>query len=157
MLPIIIELNDFGGNYTAYEDELYKVYLAIFHPPLMYEGKPVYPVVDPKEGNRHYTFLHITSTGRVEATRDLDLRRCERINAIRPIIENCNSVSVKVWKTKRKGRKRVVIWHEESQVKIILEENGKCYKLITTFIVSSARKIQESKVEYATYLKSLEA
>ncbi len=129
-LPVIVTLNDHGGHYASYEKVLYETYLGIFYnPPLTFQGKRVLPIRDPQENGKDWTFLHMTSTGKSEATRELDLRRCERVCWVRKILESAPSAEIQI---EKRDKGKIVIKHQN--FRIVLIENKKAFRLITTYI-----------------------
>src|SRR6187551_52788 len=103
LLPEIIELVDYSGNIDNYENDIHDEYLDIFrNPPVYFRGKVVVPIIYPlQHKNRHWTFSHLTSNGygdKTESNRQYDLRRCERVVWIKPILENINNPCLKKWR-----------------------------------------------------------
>jgi len=99
--PDLITLNQYGGNYDAYEEALLDLYNAdLWNSGLTFCGLNVAPRVHQrfeKNGKTlDWTFVHFTSSGAIEADRELDLRRCERIGYVRVIIENAHLECVKI-------------------------------------------------------------
>jgi len=164
--PELVMLNDYGGNYDNYENALLEVYETdLWKGGLTFDGLNVRPRVHQRyEFNGKtldWTFAHFTSRGEIEEDRELDLRRCERIGFIKPIIDNAHLDCVKVWQNSRpdkynKPKISVVLWCECVNVKIVLTKiNGKQgdYYVVTTFyLVSSANKIQSHNDEYDEYV-----
>ena len=101
-LPIIIELSEYGGNYSSYINAVY----AIFHKDFIrhktsFGSHELQMKFNPMYQERAYTFYHMTHEGKVESERTPDLRRCERIGWARPCIENVESWSLKFWRQNR--------------------------------------------------------
>lgn len=130
-LPELLTLAQAGGNWTQYIEVVY----AAFHRDFV-ASQPVLkgwnvgvrrqPAYDQKE----FTFWHCSSEGRVEVDRTPDLRRCERIPWIRPIIEH--DAEVDTWKTRKKGDDRFYLWFDEQYLVVLGIRNGH-YMLITAF------------------------
>ena len=79
-LPLIIELNDFGGNYASYIDAVYEIFHNDFIKHKAHFGSHELKMkFNPIFQDRAYTFYHMTHEGEVESERLPDLRRCERI------------------------------------------------------------------------------
>ncbi|MDH5035434.1 hypothetical protein [Chryseobacterium cucumeris] len=164
--PELITLNEFGGNYEEYENALLELYEAdLWKGGLTFFGLNVVPRVHKRfEFNGKtldWTFAHFTSKGEIEEDRELDLRRCEKIGFIKPIIENIHLDCVKVWENTRLDKKNkpqtsVVIWCECVNCKIVLtKKNGKNseYYVITTFyLINSPSKILKHNNEYDEYV-----
>lgn len=166
VFPDLIEFNNYG-NYDRYEEALLKVYEAdLWKGRLTFNGFNVIPRIHKKfELNGKtldWTFAHFTSKGEIDEDRELDLKRCERIGYVNPIIKNAHLDCVKVWENDRfdkMGRviTSVVLWCEEVSSKVVLTKvKGKKneYYVITTFyLISSLKKIQSLTQEYNEYVK----
>ncbi len=164
--PEIITLNDFGGNYDDYENALLELYEAdLWKGGLTFMGLRVVPRVHKrfefKGKTLDWTFAHFTSKGEIEEDRELDLRRCEKIGFIKPIIDNVHLDCVKVWENTRldknnKPKTSVVIWCECVNCKIVLTKNigknGEYYVITTFYLINSPIKIQKHNQEYDEYV-----
>ena len=161
LLPEIIELTDYGGNVDDYENVIHEKYLNIFrNPPIYFRTKSIIPIVYPiQHKGRHWTFSHLTSNGygsKIENERQYDLRRCERVVWIKPILENIDNPCLKKWRQTSRHKNRIAIWDEVNEILIVLEEAKRCFKLITTFLPLSIRHIDHYRDEYNEYLRLLQ-
>jgi hypothetical protein len=165
-LEEIIELNDYGGNFTNYEDAIHQIYLDIFRNPSIYfKGKMILPITFPRQHkNRHWTFSHMTSTGNgkkgnnkkeIEDNRELDLRRCERITWVKQILQNLNKDCLKIWRERRNSKNRIVIWHEKMDFALVLQEESKVYRLVTTFNTAAPKYRTDNNNAYKQYISDL--
>lgn len=153
-LPGLIELNDYGGNWREYIEVVYQFFVEQFvdNQPL-YKGMTVAFKRHPEEDNKVYTFGHCTSSDeKIIADRVPDLRRCERIRWIRPIIENCHDPAIKIWKNKRKRETRVLFWLEEMDFVVILTERKGYYILWTTYMTDRPHTREKFRKEYEAYI-----
>jgi hypothetical protein len=164
--PDLIKLSDFGGDYVSYENALLALYEAdLWKGKITFNGLNVIPRVHKRfELNGKtldWTFVHFTSEGPVDESRNLDLRRCERIGYVRPIIENAHLDCVKVWENERLDKNNkpilsVVLWCENVSSKIVLtkvKSKQRNYYVITTFyLINSINKIKKHKKEYEEYV-----
>ena len=164
--PELMEFNDYG-NYDDYENALLEVYKRdLWDGGLTFNGLNVVPRVHKKfefHGKTlDWTFAHFTSRGKIEEDRELDLRRCERIGWVKPIIENAHLDCVKVWVNERKDNKgkyqpSVVLWCEDANSKVVISKrNGKRneYYVITTFyLINNQSSIKSHNLEYTQYVK----
>jgi hypothetical protein len=159
VLPEIIELNNHNGNIDEYEGVIHKCYLDIFrNPEIFFNGKQVLPIKYPiQHKGRHWTFSHMTSNGKIEDEREYDLRRCERVPWVKPILQNLNNPVLKIWKQRRNSKNRIAIWHEKENFMIVLEERGKIYVLVTTFITKAKKYKDQYLKEYSEYLKAVQS
>lgn len=163
------ELTDFNeyGNYEDYEEALLEIYdRDLWKGGLRFNGLNVIPRVHKKfELNGKtldWTFAHFTSKGPVEANRELDLRRCERIGWVKPIIDNAHLDCVKVWENERKNGKgkffsSVVLWCEIANSKVVISprngRKGEYYVITTFYLIHNHRKIKSHNEEYDQYVK----
>jgi hypothetical protein len=166
-LPNLMELNHYGGDYNSYEDALLEVYkVDLWNSGLTFNNLNVIPRVRKKfEINGKvldWTFAHFTSKGDVDDDRELDLRRCERICWVKPIIENAHLECIKVWENQRADNKgnlftSVVIWYEEANSKIVLTprtgEKGDHYVVTTFYLINQPHKVKKINDEYKEYVK----
>jgi len=154
-LPDLIELE---GDWQNYIKKVYAIFKKDFiDRKLLYNGLHVgmkkHPLVDGKE----YTFYHITHEGNIENERTPDLRRCERIGWARPVIENGNKWSLKIWTQKRNGKTRICIWLElenEPDYIVILDFRKTYYMLWTAFTLQYDHEKRKREKEYQEYIKA---
>ena len=79
-LPALVLLETYGGNWPAYEEALYEVYLNDFvRQETYFRGNKIALKRHPELKGKAATFWHIISEGTVETERLPDLRRCELI------------------------------------------------------------------------------
>ena len=125
------------------------------------DSKPIYqsrrlqlkrhPLIDGKE----YTFYHMTHKGKIESDRIPDFRRMERISWPKPLIDNSTHPYLKVWKNIRRGKggkkERILIFHEEENYLVILENRKKYILPWTAYLVEYENKKQKLLKEYEKY------
>lgn len=153
-LPGLVELDTYEGDWGEYIEVVYQFFVEQFvdNQPL-FNGKTVAFKRHPEEDNKVYTFGHCTSSDeKTIEERVPDLRRCERIRWIRPIIENCHDPSIKIWKNKRKRETRVLLWLEEMDYVVILTERNNYYILWTTYITDRSHTREKFRKEYEDYV-----
>ncbi|MGQ3015431.1 MAG: hypothetical protein ACT6QS_17080 [Flavobacteriales bacterium] len=161
-LPDLLLLNDYGGDYTAYIEEVYRVFMQDFvknktrfrQEEIKLKWHPIYQ-------ERAYTFYHITHVGADEQNRLPDLRRCERISWANPTIENCDNWNLKIWPQIRTGkggtRNRLCIWLERENEPdyIVILDIRENYKLLwTTFVPQYSHEKRKKQKEYEAWLKT---
>jgi len=87
VLPELILLETFGGNYSRFIDAVYKVFENDFiNHKTIFRGEELRMKWHPVFQDRAYTFYHMTHKGEDEHNREPDLRRCERIPWARQVI-----------------------------------------------------------------------
>lgn len=137
-LPEIICLDSFGGDWGRYVEAIYDVFRRDF-----VASRPAYHdltvVIDDRlENGKEAAFWHVThSYNKVVRERIPELRRCERVCWIRPVIENAlsNSGIVQVWSEKKNRQLRTYLWLKEMDYLVVLRvTNSKVAVLITAFV-----------------------
>ncbi len=152
-LPHIIELNEFGGNYTAYIDAVYDIFYKDFIKHKVYFGSHELKMkFTPLFQDRAYTFYHMTHEGKIESERLPDIRRCERIGWAKSCIENVESWDLKFWRQSRKNSEnRVCILLdvlEDYDYFVVLEVRETYVLLWTAFISAYSHETRKKLKEY---------
>lgn len=151
-LPEIIELNDFGGNFNAFNEAVYEIFRKDFviNKPI-YRGKRLalkkHPIVNGKE----YTYYHFTHSGDIENERTPDFRRMERIGYPKPIIDHSTSISLKVWRNKRGTKNRILILYEEEKYVVVLEDRNDYILPWTAYFIEYKNQLRRFLKEYEAY------
>ncbi len=151
-LPELIYLEDFEGDFSAYLEAVYRIFREDFidNKPV-FEGKRLalkkYPLVEGKV----YTFYHFTHEGRDETDRKPDLRRMERIAWPTPMINDSKDTYLKVWRNKRGRHERILIFHEEENYLVILEDREKYVLPWTAYLVKYQNKKRRLLKEYEAF------
>ncbi|MBO5086411.1 MAG: hypothetical protein J6B65_04150 [Paludibacteraceae bacterium] len=158
-LPKIIELQEFGGNYSSYIDAVYEIFHNDFIKNKTHFGSHELKMkFNPIFQNRAYTFYHMTHEGEVEDDRLPDLRRCERIGWAKPCIENVATWNLRFWRqTRKNSRNRVCILLDVSDdydYFVVLEVREDYVLLWTAFVATYSHETQRKLKEYETWKKS---
>ena len=154
-LPPLTPFSDFSGDWNAYLDALYAGFKEDF-----IDGKPVFRgrrlalKRHPLTHGREATFWHMIQEGRVEEERTPDLRRCERIRWIRPIIEHEADSAIKVWWNRRRREQRICLWFERENYLVILADRGGYILPWTAYLVEQPHRQRKLQREYEAYLES---
>ena len=155
-LPEMIYLEDFGGDFDAYNEAVYEVFKEDFvttRP--TFEGTVLrlkkHPYVDGKE----YTYYHFTHSGDIENDRTPDMRRMERMPFPRPMIDNSGDSSLKIWRNKRGTKDRILILDEEERYLVILDDRGDYILPWTAYYIEYDNKIRRLIKEYEAYMKGI--
>lgn len=157
LISNLIYLNDFGGDYKSFIDAVYSVFYKDFitdkakfrNEILKLKWHPIFQ-------ERAYTFYHITHKGEDEQNREPDLRRCERITWTKPVIENCDSLQLKIWEQKRGTADRICIWYEvknDIDYIVIIDVRANYKLLWTTFVLEYPHQKKKKQNEYDEWLK----
>ena len=154
-LPELILMEDFGGNFDAYNQAVYDVFQKDF-----IKSRPTFngtklrlkkhPYVDGKE----YTYYHFTHSGDIEIDRLPDFIRMERIPFPRPMIDNSNHSDLRVWRVKRGSKERILIFSETEQYLVVLEDRGEYILPWTAYYIEYPNKIRRLIKEYEEYIKT---
>ena len=151
--PQLIMLNDFDGDWDAYEAALYEIFVRdILRHDLRFRGIPVNARRVPEHNRKWACFWHLISEGRVEDDRIPDLRRCERLPLIRWIIENADTAAtVDAWEQARRGGGRNwLLWHREEYL-VVLAQRRDYFLLKTAFCTDRAHRVGKFRKERDAY------
>jgi hypothetical protein len=151
-LPALILFADYGGDWSRFINAVFAVFYRDFiqsQPQLL--GKRVgcrRDLVDGKEAG----FWHCVSEGPEEEHRKPDLRRCERVPWIRPIIENVTDASVDHWTNQRGRDTRHLLWLDEAFLVVLAErtrrQGGFAYfQLITAYCTPEEQRKEKLRRE----------
>lgn len=155
-LPELIRLEDYGGSWQDYVEAVYDCFCKDFvlSKPT-FAGKRFALKRHPELQGKEATFWHVTSEGEEELHRVPDLRRCERIRWLRPMIEATADCEVKSWRNRRKaGEERVVIALQDFSFVVILADRGEYVLLWTAYCVEHESQRRRMEKEYEAYITS---
>ena len=147
-LPPLILLDDHGNEWPVYEAAVYAAFQRDF-----VETRPAWrgrrlglkrhPVIDGKEA----TYWHMVSEGSQEADRIPDLRRCERIQWPRKMIEATDTDLVHCWPELRGSELRHVIALLDFSYVVVLADRGDFLLPWTAYAIErehTRRKLQQA-------------
>ena len=153
ILPPLVKYENFTSD-EEFLDTLYEYFKQDF-----VLDKPKYKGVTlrlkrmPIRNNREATFYHITTKGKDEETRQIDVPRAERIRWIKPIIES-NDKTLMLWENTRKKENNILIFHEKENFLIVLRKRANGLMFWTSYYVDECYKKKLIK-EYNKYHKKL--
>lgn len=155
IFPELIEFNDYGGNFQAYFDAVYKVFRDSFitSQPL-YNDLRVSAQKHPLVDGIHRTFYHITHEGADESNRQPDFRRMERIRFPKFIINNNLHSDILIWKNKRGRNTRILMYNEAENYLVVLTERKSYYLFWTAYIVEREHRQRKLLKEYKAYINT---
>lgn len=107
----------------------------------------------PLRNNKEATFYHITTIGKNEKNRKLDIPRAERLRWIKPLIES-NDPILKIWENNHKNENNILIYYEQENFLIVLRKRKNGIIFWTSFYTSKNYKKDLLK-EYNNYQKTL--
>ncbi len=151
-LPDLVLLEDYNGDFDAYNQAVYEVFKNDF-----IKTRPTFngtklrlkkhPYIDGKE----YTYYHFTHSGNIEIERIPDMRRMERMPFPRPIIDNSENKALRVWRNKRGTNERILILSETEQYLVVLEDRVDYILPWTAYYIEYPNKIRRLIKEYEAY------
>jgi len=115
-LPDLILFEKYNGIWEDYEEALYSFFKEDFidNRPKKFRGLRVGLKKYPKFKNKEATFWHFITEGKDELKRNPDIRRCERIRWPKPIIENNEDESIKIWENIRGSKNNICLCYSDS-------------------------------------------
>lgn len=154
-LPELITLENFGGNFEQFLEAVYEIFKKDFiaRKPT-FRGKRLGLKKIPYYKDKEATFWHMTSEGEDEGNRIPDLRRMERIRWPNPLIVNSEHPYLKVWRNQRKGKDRILIFHEDESYLVVLADRGDYILPWTTYHIEKTHTKNKLKKEYETYINA---
>ena len=157
ILPDLILLEDFRGNWNDFYDAVYQCFKEDFikNPIRTFNGKKVGLKRHPlSSDNKEATFYHMTHEGKDEQNREPDIRRMERIKWPKYLMAHFQNVHLKVWRNKRGTNENILIFHEEEGYLLVLADRGTYILPWTAYTVfEDHRKLKLIK-EYRAYKKA---
>lgn len=164
-LPEMITLDLFNNDYANYFDYLYYNIFRrdLFNMKVIYCGKKVslksMPRSDDGKENSYYHLTCKDYNGVRE--RQPDLKRCERLNWIKPALETnhqseCEKNCFLVYKTWYKNRVRTNLLNPIDRYQIVLEERDSYWLMITAFYIDYDNRIKKQLKKYRNFTETRE-
>ena len=100
---------------------------------------------------------HVISEGIAEDDRTPDMRRCERIGWIRPMVDSCQTDRVRCWRNMRNGRERIVIALPDFSYVVVLQENREYVMLWTAYYIETEHRRAKLRREFDNWAKNASA
>lgn len=148
-LPEPLKYDDFGGEWDSFLASVYEIFERDFkHSRPYFKGQPITynSIID---AGKEKAFWHITSSDyAVTGSRELDIRRCERIAWVRSIIEHADDKDVKMWKNKRGSSTHIPLWLEELDYIVILREMRHRFALVAAYFIDQNHKRRKLRREW---------
>ena len=146
--PELLRLENFGGDWKRYENELYKIFKTeLARRELRFQDLPVKCRRRPEANRRWFAFWHLIQEGPTEEERIPDLRRCERIRWIRWVIENAAAhPNIDEWKNKRNGKTNILLWYREEYL-VVLEQRKDFWLLKTAYCTNQTFRLEQLRRE----------
>ena len=153
-LPPLVRLEDYGGDWSRYEDATYEYFWRDFvdsRP--TFEGKRVGIVKEPRLNGKEFTFSHVVSKGPTEPDRLPDLRRYERIRWPRPMIEAAYTERVNRWENQTRRDRRVLIAVRDFSYLVVLADRKTHVLLWTAYYIEHEKRRERYEQEYLRFTK----
>lgn len=157
-LPPLVRLEDSGGDWTAYEEVLYGWFKVDFVASLpAWPGKRVGLKRHPTTQGKEATFWHFITEGAVEAERQIDIRRCERIRWPRPAMEAfadrppLDGDRIVWWMNERRGEKRYLLALPDFSHLVVVADRGSYVLPWTQYHVDRDHRRNKYRREYRAY------
>lgn len=160
-LPSLILMADYDHDWKAYIDAVYATFerdLVISQP--KFERCWVRCRRDPLYDSKVAGFWHCVQEGPDEAERTPDIRRCERVGWIRPVIDHADDPLIDTWENERKGDKRRLLWFREEYLVVMAErtrerDDFRYFQLITAYCTLEEYRKRQLRRERDDYRKRL--
>lgn len=116
----------FGGDWEAYETQLYAIFLGeIAQGGITFRGDRVSCRRLPETEGKWAAFWHLIQQGKVEEDRLPDLRRCERLRWVKYVIESWNvDADIEWWENTRGSETNILLWYCEEYLVILARREG---------------------------------
>jgi hypothetical protein len=164
-LPPIIECTNLA-EWNIYLEDLYK---TVFKPQFIdsnptFKGVKVYIRKEPMDGKWEHGFTHMTHEDLLHTSNDPndripDLRRSERLNWVKPIIENyaCSIENdcgqILYWEEMYRGRVRSNLLFLEERFLVVLEKTRWGFFIITSFYINEEYELTKRVKKYNMFKK----
>jgi hypothetical protein len=159
-LPDLVMLADYNGRWEDYIEALYEVFGNDFVDiQVTLTGEPVELLKGKPYEGKSYSFWYLTHDhprGREEEAEWVpNLRRCERLGWIIPIIKGYESgrMGVLNWRSHRGEEGRLVIGIDDFSYVVVLAHLENSWLLITHYFVEREHRREKLRREYEAYIK----
>ena len=144
-LPATLTLEEYGGDWLSYFEAVHQLFLADFSPcRFQCLGKRVSAKLNPPSDGKSPCFWHLISEGKTESERTPDMRRCERIAWVRPLIEAAGTGDARTWR-ETNGDKRLLVATPDFDYLVVLIEKSDYLLVITAFHVDPQHRRDKLK------------
>ena len=152
-LPPLVKYEDFATE-LEFIEALYVYFKQDFiDSKLNYRGNELRLKRHPLRDDKECTFYHITTDGKDEDNRQLDILRAERLRWIKPIIESSDK-KLKIWENTRRKENNILIFLEQENFLVIIRKRKDYLLFWTAYYVSQSYKKDLLK-EHNEYHKKL--
>ena len=151
-LPSLILLEDHSGNWDSYLTALYELFKQDFiQSKPTFRGRTLALKKHPMLRGKEATFWHFITEGEVEEERMPNLRRCERLPWVKPIIESTPHDDIKFWIEKRGKEERIHLCYGDWEYLVVLADRGTYLLPWTAFYIDQGHRRRNLEKRYNTY------
>ena len=160
VLPPIVTLEHFNGDYTKYDNYLYnEIFLKdLFTLKVTFRGKFVELKTHPLFNDREDRYFHLTCKNfdKNSKNRQPDLRRSERLCWLKPSLETdhakkCEQDCFLIYERIYHNKNRIFLLNPKDRYFIVLEERPSYYLLITAYYIDFDKTLERKIEEYNKY------
>lgn len=156
-LPSRCRFEDFGGDWDAYEEELFNQFQGDWEKlKPHFHGQPVGHAREPFVDGKPEAFWHLThAEDGATGDRTPDLRRCECLRWARVLISEApNREEILTWRERhQKGLRRIFALDDFSYIVVVAErKNGRLF-LVTAYYVDRPGSRKRLRKQYERSLK----
>jgi hypothetical protein len=143
IFPEILKMENFN-DWNDFFSHVYRVFEKDFiETKPLFRGKNISFKRYPEYNEKSATFWHIISEGNEEAERIPCIKRCERINWARPMIENDQHNDLMIWIEKQKGEDRLHLFFEEGKYIVVLNKRRDSWLFWTAFYIKENHQLRK--------------
>lgn len=151
-MPPLVLLEDYRGDWEEYIEAIYDVFCTdIVDSTPSFRGAPIRLKRHPYLRDKEATFWHVTSEGKQEDQRLPDLRRCERVPWIRPMIEAGDSDRVLHWRNRRSAQWSSIFAVPDLSYVVVARDRGHYLLRWTAYCVEQRHSRDKLRREYESY------
>lgn len=148
------DLIPFEGDWSQYVDQIYAAFRKnLLQQPVYFCGRRVSVRAEPRDEGKEAGFWHAISEGEDEEARIPDLRRCERIEWVRALIEADSSL-VCEWQTVRGSDRRIVRALPDFSYVVVLADRKKYVLFITAYCVEREHRRRKLESEWSKWVEA---
>jgi hypothetical protein len=156
-LPELLKWN--GSDWPNYIEKVFGLFDEGFiSSKAMFRGQEVRLRWMPVHEGKPSAFWHLVQEGKIEQDRTPDLRRCERIEWLRAIIDHSDDAAVKVWENERRGsggvQRQVLLWLEEEDFLVVLGKRHGYFLLLTAYTTNREHTRRKLRDECAASIQT---
>jgi len=153
--PDLLPFSAYGGDWNAYEKELYRIFMEEIASGLHFRDQRVGCLRNPETAGRWNSFWHLVQEGG-STERQPDMRRCERIRWVRWVIKNgITHPEIEEWQNSRGTTVNTLLWYREEYLVVLAARRN--YRLLkTAYCTHRCGRIRKLRKERDVFLSTAE-